>query len=173
MTRRRLTWVIATGVIAVLVAGTIDAVRSSKPSGSSPSREPATERSAARETTFPVQATPESLPHCTAQHIGVSIDVLGGTATTVVRHVWGSPCHLAPLPVRLSVTDRVGRRVRLNSQSESVVEGDFASGFERLIDITYLPNCDQRGPFTAFVIVGPYSAQRRLSGGEVGCFSGG
>jgi hypothetical protein len=120
-----------------------------------------------------VKATPESLPRCIAQHIGVSIDVLGGTATIVVRHVWGSPCHLASLPIRLSVTDRVGRRVRLSTQSESVVEGDFAPGFERLIDITYLPNCNQRGPFTAFVIVGPYSAQRKLSGSEVGCFRGG
>jgi hypothetical protein len=71
------------------------------------------------------------------------------------------------------VTDRVGRRVRLSTQSGSVVEGDFAPGFERLIDITYLSNCNQGGPFTAFVTVGPYSPQRKLSGSEVGCFRGG
>jgi hypothetical protein len=165
--------VIATGVAAVLVAGTVDAIRSSEPSASSPSRETATERSAARETTFPVEAAPESFPRCTAQHIGVSIEVLGGAATIVVRHVWGSPCYLAPLRVRLMVSDRVGRRVRLSPRVESVVEGDFAPGFERLIDITYLPNCHQRGPFTAFVIVGPYSAQRKLSVSDFGCFRGG
>jgi hypothetical protein len=123
------------------------------------------------------------LPLCTAQNIGVSIDVLGGTAAVVVRHVWGRPCDLAPLTVRLGVTDLVGRRVRLASLSEgpvlpSHIEGDFAPGFEALIDIPYLAkpqlmSCASRGPFTAFVIVGPYSAQRKLSGSEVGCFRGG
>jgi hypothetical protein len=182
MTRRRLTWVIATGVIAILVAGTVDAIRSSEPLASSPSRETARERSA-RETTFAVVTTPESLPRCTVQNIAVSIDVLGGTATIAVRHVWGRPCYLAPLPVRLSLTDRLGGRVRLATVEDgpdvqSRVGGDFSPGFERLIDIPYLANpqlasCNSRGPFTAFVIVGPYSAQRRLSGGEVGCFRGG
>jgi hypothetical protein len=182
MTRRQFTWVIAAGVIAVLVAGTIDAVRSSKPSGSASSRVVKTEESA-RETAIPVETTAEALPRCTDQNIGVSIDVLGGTATVVVRQVWGRPCHLAPLTVRLGLTDRVGRRVRLATGGEgpavpSHVRGDFSSGFEKLINIPYLAepqlaNCDRKGPFTAFVIVGPYSAQRKLSGSEVGCFRGG
>jgi hypothetical protein len=101
----------------------------------------------------------------------------------VVRHVGGRPCHLTPLPVRLSLTNRVGGRVRLAAVDEgpdvqSRVGGDFSPGFEQLIDIPYLAepqlaSCDRRGPFTAFVIVGPYSAQRKLSGSEVGCFRGG
>ena len=62
--RRQLTWVIATGLVAVLVAGAVDAVRSSEP-GSSPSRMVTTERSAARETTIPVETTPVALPRCT------------------------------------------------------------------------------------------------------------
>jgi hypothetical protein len=183
MTRRPFTWVIAAGVIAVLVAGMIDAVHSSRPSGSAPIQTATAEDSAARETAIPVETTAEGLPLCTAQNIGVSIDVLGGTAAVVVRHVWGRPCDLAPLTVRLGVTDLVGRRVRLASLSEgpvlpSHIEGDFAPGFEALIDITYLAkpqlmSCASRGPFTAFVIVGPYSAQRKLSGSEVGCFRGG
>jgi hypothetical protein len=172
MTQTRLTWVITAGVTAVLVAGTVDAVRSAD----SRSQGGATERSPAQETTFAVSATPEALPRCTFRHIGVSIDVLGGTATVVVRQVWGSPCHLAPVPIRLSMTDRAGRRVRLatlDEGRETRVGGDFAPGFEKLIDIASLPSCDQRGPFTAFVVVGRYSAQRKLSGREVGCFRGG
>jgi hypothetical protein len=182
MTRRQLMWVIAAGVIAVLVAGTVDAVRS-EPSGSSPSPVATTEQSAAGATTIPVETTPEGFPRCTVQNIGVSIDLLGGTAAVVVRHVWGRPCHLAPLTVRLGVTNRVGRRVRLATLDEgpvvpSHIEGDFSPGFEELIDIPYLAkpqltSCDSRGPFTAFVIVGPYSAQRKLSGSEVGCLRGG
>jgi hypothetical protein len=177
MARARLTWVIVGGIVAVLLAGTVDAVRSSEPEAV-----PALERSPARETTFTVDAR-ESLPRCTVQHIGVSIEVLGGAAQIVVRHVWGSPCHLAPLAVRLLVSDRVGRRVRLASLDEgppvqSHVAGDFSPGFEQLIDIPYLAepqlgDCDRAGPFTAFVIVGPYSAQRKLSGSEVDCFRGG
>lgn len=185
MTRRQLTWVIAAGLIAILVAGTVDAVRSSESSGPNPSEVATTERSAAgEEVTIPVEATPEGLPRCTVQNIGVSIDVLGGTATVVVRHVQGRPCRLAPLPVRLSLTDRVGRRVRLTAVDEadpdvqSRVGDDFSPGFEQLIDIPYLAepqlsNCTRKGPFTAFVIIGPYSAQRKLSGSEVGCFRGG
>jgi hypothetical protein len=55
----------------------------------------------------------------------------------VVRHVWGRPCHLAPpLLVRLSLSDRVGRRVRLAAFDEAHpavqarVGGDFSPGFE-------------------------------------------
>jgi hypothetical protein len=179
MLRTRLSWLVIGGVGVILVAGAVDAIRSSEPSASSPSRETATERSAGK-TTLARVTTPESLPRCTVQNIGVSIDVLGGTASVAVRHVWGRPCHLAPLPVRLSVTNRFGGRVRLATVGggrpdvQSRVGGDFSPGFERLIDIPYLASpplttCNSRGPFTAFVIVGPYSAQRKLSGSEVGC----
>ena len=126
-----------------------------------------------------------SRPRCTTRNLAASIDVLGGTATVSVRHVRGRPCHLAPsLLVRVSLDDRLGRRVRLQALDEADpagtahVGGDFARGFEQLIDIPYLAepqlsNCDRPGPFTAFVIVGPYSAQRKLTGSEVGCFRGG
>jgi hypothetical protein len=182
MLRTRLSWLVIGGVAVILVAAAVDTIRSSEPSASSPRRETATERSAAGEVTIPVEATPEGLPRCTVQK-AVSIEVLGGTATVVVRHVGGRACHLAALPVRLSVTNRVGRRVRLATLDEgpdvqSRVGGDFSPGFEQLIDIPYLAepqltSCDRRGPFTAFAIVGPYSAQRKLSGSEVGCFRGG
>jgi hypothetical protein len=144
MARRQLTWAIAAGVIAVLIASTVDAVRSSEPSRSAPIQTATTEESAARQAAIPVETTAEALPRCTVQNIGVSIDVLGETAQVVVRHVWGRPCHLAPpLLVRLSLDDRVGRRVRLatldeGSDVQARVGGDFSPGFEQLIDIPYL-----------------------------------
>jgi hypothetical protein len=70
------------------------------------------------------------------------------------------------------VRDRSGRRVRL-ADVQSAVAGDFSPGYERLINITYLPDCDQRGPFAAVVNVGPYFARRTLSANEIGCFAGG
>ena len=134
--RTRFSWLVTGGVAVILVAAAVDAIRSSEPSASSSIRETTTERPAGL-------TTPESLPRCTAQNIGVSIDVLGGTATIVVRHVWGRPCQLAPLPVRLSLTNRLGGRVPLATVEDgpdvqSRVGGDFSPGFERLIDIPYL-----------------------------------
>jgi hypothetical protein len=177
MARKRLTLMIAAGVIAVLVAGSVDALRSSGPSDSSRSRV-TMEGSGAQEASAE-ETKHESLPRCTARNTGVFIEVLGGTATIVVRHVRGRPCHLVPLPVRLSVTTRFGRRVRLAEVGgvpdvQSRVGGDFSPGFEQLIDIPYLAKppltrCNRQGPFTAFVIVGTQSAQRKLSGQEVGC----
>lgn len=182
MVRTRLSWLVIGGVAVILVAAVFEAIRSPGPSASSPRQETATERSAGK-TRLTGVTRPESLSRCTVQNIVVSIDVLGGMATVAVRHVWGRPCHLAPLPVRLSVTDRVGRRVRLatlegGEDVRSRAGGDFSPGFEQLIDVPYLAepqlsNCDRPGTFTAFVIVGPHSAQRKLSGSEVGCFRGG
>jgi hypothetical protein len=104
--------------------------------------------------------------------LALAIDVLGGSATIVLRHVWGSACRLPRVPIGLTVKDRKGKPVDL-PESTSAIKGDFPPGFERLVNITYLPHCDQRGPFVAFVNVGPYSARRRLSRSEVGCFTGG
>jgi hypothetical protein len=171
MLRTRLSWLVIGGVAVTLVAAAVDAIRSSEPLASSPSREG--RRSDQRER--------RRLSRCLAapQNLALSIDVLGGTASVAVRHVWGRPCQLAPLPVRLSVTNRFGGRVRLATVGggpdvQSRAGGDFSPGFERLIDIPYLADlpltdCNSRGPFTPFVIVGPYSAQRKLSGSEVGC----
>lgn len=80
------------------------------------------------------------LPRCTAQQIAVAIEVLAGSATIVVRHNWGKPCHLARLPIDLAVWDRTGRRVRLvrSGVPQSGIAGDFSPRFERLIDITYV-----------------------------------
>jgi hypothetical protein len=153
MNGRKVSWAIAVGVVAILVAGLIDAVRSARTSGSAPIQTATAEESAARETAIPVQTTAEALPRCTAQNIGVSIDVLGGKRV-----------RLATLEGGQDVQSRAG--------------GDFSPGFEQLIDVPYLAkpqlsSCDRPGPFTAFVIVGPHSPQRKLSGSEVGCFRGG
>jgi hypothetical protein len=158
MLRTRLSWLVIGGVAVILVAAAAVAIRSSEPSALSPNRVAATERSAG-EATLAGVTTPESLPRCTVQNLALSIDILGGTATVALRHVWGRPYHLDPLPVHLSVTDRVGKRVRLAAVGggpdvQSRVGDDFSPGFERLIDIPYLAdppltNCNSRGPFTA------------------------
>jgi hypothetical protein len=164
--RRRVTWVIV-GVLAVVVAvAAVDAMRSPESPGL---------RGTEKATTGEAVSS-EPLPRCAAQQIAVSIEAPGGSATIVVRHAWGKSCHLARLPIDLTVRDRAGRRVRLLAADEpSGVAGDFSPGFERLINITYRPGhyCNRPGPFVASVNVGPYFARRTLSASEIDCFRGG
>jgi hypothetical protein len=173
--RTRLTWVVVGALTAIVVAATVDAFRSPGTPSLSPSKASVSASKAgsvfeARDSVRDGGSAP--LPRCTAQQIAVAIEAPGGSATIVVRHAWGKPCHLARLPIDLAVWDRTRRRVRL-AEVQSGVAGDFSRGFERLINITYLPNCDQRGPFLAVVNVGPYVARRTLSANEIGCFAGG
>lgn len=181
--RRRLSWVVVGGVLALGVAGVIDTLRlsGSSPSasevGAAPTNEGRREFGAsAAESSIPAAAGDVPLPRCTAQQIGASIEVLSGTATIIVRHVWGGPCHLPRLPVELTVKDRAGKPVRLvtdeGREFEAGIGGDFSPNFERLMSIPYLHRC-HRGPVRAFLNVGPYTARRTLSGGEIGCFRGG
>jgi hypothetical protein len=175
--RKALTWMIAGGVLAVAILGAVDALRGS-PSRSKPVlRNPYLAPSPALSA-----ATTDRLPTCTTPQLALAFEILGGSGTFVLRHVRGEPCHLRRLPIRFSVRDRAGRRVRLVTppsglDDQSAVKGDFSPGFEQLINITYLPQCSPEaippGPFLVSVRVGPYVARRTLAGSEIGCFGGG
>jgi hypothetical protein len=179
--RTRLTWVVVGALAAIVVAAAVDAFRSPGRPSSSPSEAssvPVSTGGSAFEARDPVAGGETApLPRCTAQQIAMAIEVLGGSASIVVRHVWGKPCHLARLPIDLAVWDRTGRRVRLaeprSGVPQSGIAGDFSPRFERLVNITYLADCDQRQPFLAVVNVGPYVARGTLSAKEIGCFRGG
>jgi putative effector of murein hydrolase len=71
MIRTRITWLIAGGVVALLVVAGIDALRSSDSEATASTR-PAS-------TTTP-EAADLSLPRCTRQQITVSIEIRGGIA---------------------------------------------------------------------------------------------
>ena len=193
--RVRLTWIVLGALAAIVVAAAVDAFRSSGTRSSSPSKAssvpvpsgepPVTEpppvvevppvEPPVTEPPLVVEVPPVEPPRCTAQQIAVAIEVLGGSASIVVRHVWGKPCHLARLPIDLAVWDRSGRRVRLvrSGVAQSGIAGDFSPRFERLIDITYVRDCDYRGPFLAVVNVGPYGARATLSAKEIHCVTRG
>lgn len=155
-----LTWLLLAGLSCLLFAATLDGFLSDASS----------DHGVIVAAAPPREGEDVPLPPCTVQNLALSIDVLGGSPFIALRHAWGKPCHLARLPVDLTVRDRAGRRVQLVT-SESSVAGDFPRDFVRLIGITYLPTCRQRGPFVAFATVDPaYAARRRLP--PVGCFAG-
>jgi hypothetical protein len=172
--RKAVTWMIAGGLLAVAIAGTVDALRGS------PSRpEPALRNPYLAPSPAPSAASTDRLPTCAKPQLALAFEILGGSATFVLRHVRGEPCHLPRLPIRFTVRDQAGRRVRLASAEglgQSAVKGDFSPGFEQLINITYLPQCSPEaippGPFLVSVRVGPYVARHTLSGSEIGCFGG-
>lgn len=170
--RTRLTWVVVGGILALSVAGVVDALLGSSETGRSLTGDDGV--GSARLT----ESTTASPPRCTSEQIAISIDTLGGVATIAVRHARGPSCHLTALPVYLKMWDRAGDRVRLvtpdeNPEGRHRVAGDFSPGFEQLVTITYLLKCNQEGPFLAVATVGSHVARRTLSGDEVDCFRGG
>jgi hypothetical protein len=157
--RTWLTRAVVAGVVGLVVAVLVTELRPPEPAEGEP-------RS-------PGRTTPAPLPPCSREQLALSIEVLGGSGTAVLRHVRGKPCRLARVPVDLRVLDRAGKRVGLSYSSDPALAGNFFPDFERLLGITYLPTCAARGPYTAIATVGSYSARGKLSGREVGCFTGG
>lgn len=159
MIRRRLSWVIVGGAVALLVVAGVDALRSS---------ESETSASPTSASTTTVESVP---PRCTLEQIGISIEILGGYATAVVRNVSGAPCHLQPLPIQATLTDQGGRKaMRFQLVEQQEFGGDFLPGFQETATAGYIENCHLRGPFLLVVSAGPYSARRsKLSPSEIGC----
>jgi hypothetical protein len=101
----------------------------------------------------------------------VSIEILSGQATAVVRNIASDACHPPPAPLRMTLEDRAGIRVRLNGFPDIAVGGDFPPGSEQTTSFPEeILGCHHRGPFRATVSVGQLSASRvGLSDREVGC----
>ena len=171
------TSLIAAGVLVVGVAALLDALR-----GSPPQSEPAVRNPYVAPSPAPAAAAADRLPTCTTRQLRLSIKVLGGLASVVVRHVSGDPCRLPRLLLRVSVRDQAGREVLLRnpeglegSFQRFPVRGDFRPGFEQLIPITFsscYPETAPAGRYYALARGGPYLAHRYISGAEIGCIGG-
>jgi hypothetical protein len=177
--RRRITSLIALGVLAVGVVALVDALRGS-PSRSTSAVE---NRYVAPSPAPAERSADDRLPVCTTPQLDLTIEVPGGSAAVALRHVSGSPCHLRRLPVKVWVRDPQGQAVRLvaghvgEALSGSPFRGDFSPAFEQLRNVVFLPRCTPEttphGPFVLVALAGPYHARRRVSGNNIGCFGGG
>jgi hypothetical protein len=174
---RRITLLIAAGVLAVGVAALVDALR-----GSPSVTAPAGENRHLALSPVPAAGSADRLPACTTPQLELKIEVQGGSAAIALRHLSGSPCHLRRLPVRMWLRDRSGRTVRLvggqvgEALTGSPFRGDFSPAFEQLRSVTFLPRCTPEttphGPYILVARAGAYHAHRRVSGSNIGCFGG-
>jgi hypothetical protein len=168
--RSRLTWLLVGAVFVLLLFAGLDALRSWLGDED------------AHRTVAPTHqvVAPKNFAPCDQQQLEASIEVRGGIATTVLRHVSVTACHQHAVRLRLTIWDRAGRfawRRVLRSQ----FEGNYAQSTRMLIGVSEqtvhfvapnsaIPRCHRRGPFVALAQIGPYAARARgLSASEIGC----
>jgi hypothetical protein len=159
--RTQWSWIVLGAVGVLLFVAGVDAFRPDGETAALTTESP---------TTTAVLASSQ-LTRCTEREVSVSIEILGGQAATVVRHIGDNPCHLRPVPPRIALVDGSGNRLRLAGFSSAPVGGDLFPGSEQTANFPEeIVGCDRRGPFGATVTVGQFSAHRTgLSGSEVGC----
>ena len=158
--RARWSWVVLGAVATLLFVAGVDAFRPDRQAPALTTRAP---------TTAAVLASSQ-LPRCTEREVSVSIEILGGLATTVVRHIGDDPCRLPPVTVRIVLVDASGDEVQFAYPS-TPFGGDLEPGSEQTANFPEeIVGCQRRGPFGATVSIGQFSAHRTgLSDSEVGC----
>ena len=170
MVRIRLTRLLVSVVLILLLFASLDALRSWLGNED------------AKQTVGLTHQTvvPKSFAPCKQEQLETAIEVRGGLATNVVRHVSVTACHQRGMRLQLTIWDRAGRRA-WHGKLSSQFEGNYAQSPRMLRGISEqivhfpAPNaeirrCRQRDPFVALARIGPYFARARgLSASEVGC----
>lgn len=160
---RRATWIVVAALLVLLAFASADVLRSS---GDGPGT------AAPKGSKTRTQGETGPFRRCTRLDIRVSIEILGGVATAVVRNIGLTACHLRRLPVELSIEGGAGNSVPLEGfPAPPPVGGNFPPAFEQTTNFPeQIPDCRFRGPFVVSATVGPYSARREVTGPEIGCF---
>src|SRR5262245_19693886 len=159
--RARWSWIVLGALAILLFVAGVDAFR---PDGQAPAlttESPTTTGALAG----------RQLARCTAREVTASIEILGGQAATVVRHIGDNPCRLRPVRVRIALVDASGNELRLAGFRPAPLGGDLLPGSEQTANFPEeIVGCHRKGPFGATVTVGPFEAHRAgLLGSEVGC----
>jgi len=176
MIRRRLTWVVVGGVLALLVAAAVDAFR---PSGSNTSASKATvsqERSVGEGATgyvpliAPDAAEGAPVGRCSAQQIALRVKTLGGSPALVLAHVWGSPCRTPRLPIEIALFRRGGKRVHAAVFAPSAfAPTSLAPNLDVVAGFGFVYLCGHPRPLRVVAEAGPYPARGRLPRIYRGC----
>jgi hypothetical protein len=177
MLRNRLSWLVVSGVAVILIAGAVDALRSSgsttPPSNGGLSQEREGEAGDTGDVTPPttsVETTDAPLKRCMVQQFALQAERLGGSPVLALAHVRGNPCRTPRIRIDISLFDRTGERV----QGYTDIQQAFAStrlspnveviaGFQ----VTYL--CSGRKPRRFVAEARPYVVRGWLPRGYGAC----
>jgi hypothetical protein len=126
MIAARLTWIVVTGIVALLVVAAIDALRSSEPESAPSGLESASGTPA--ETT-PAETGASGV--CGPEQLELRLERLGTDLGLELRNVTETPCRQRRLPITLTLLDRQGHPVEATT--------NIQEGFR---PTTYSPNVD-------------------------------
>jgi hypothetical protein len=164
MVRTWPTWLVAGGVVALLVAAAFDVLRSSG-SSPSPSILAGSERSLVRE-----QEPTSPPPRCTAQQVALRIENLGGSPALSLDHVWAGPCRTRRLPIDVALLDRAGKAVEATVDiPQAFAPATLSSDKALSAPFSYVYLCGEPKPAFAHANAGPYSARGRLPQNSGAC----
>jgi hypothetical protein len=173
--RSWLTWLTAGGLGALVIVGTIDALRDS-----SSRSKPALRNPYLAPSTAPAAQTNERPPRCRRGQLALRVENLNGTPTLELAHVSGEPCRTPRLRIQVGLLDRAGRA--LESQEDGLTVQQTI-GIQRAFAPTtlapqvavsavfsqYVYLCGTPKPVWAVAEAGPYSARGRLPRGYGAC----
>jgi hypothetical protein len=165
--RSWLTWLIAAGLGALAILGTVDALRDS-PSESEPElRNPYLAPSPA-----PAAQASNRLPRCRTGQLALRVENLNGTPELALAHVRGEPCLTPRLAIEVALLDRARHAIRIRREGRVFqqtvgIQRAFARtslslnvGLSAPFSYVYL--CGESKPLWAAAKAGPYSATGRL-----------
>jgi hypothetical protein len=161
---RLLSWLLVSALVALAILATLDAFLAE--SEQSTDDRDATTSEPRTPIVFPASSPP---PPCRHEQLALSLEMLGGAPAVVLKHVRGRPCHLRPRRVKLTVTNRFGKRERrfelFAAPFGNRLTGDLVRDSALAAqppNLTVFDWCAKRGPFILSARVGSYSARFRV-----------
>lgn len=171
MIHTRLTRLLVSVVLVLLLFASLDALRSRLSDEESPQTVALTQT---------IVASKDFAP-CKQEQLEAAIEVRGGIATNIVRWVSGPACHQHGLSLELTILDRAGKRAWHGQEFATEFARNYAQSPRMLVVVSeqtvhlFEPNgeirrCHRRGPFVAIAEIGPYLARAGgLTASEIGC----
>ena len=174
--RSWLTWLIASGVGALAILGTVDALREAPSRSES---EPGLRTPDLAPSPTPAARANERPPPCTKGQLALRVENLNGTPALELVHVSGEECRTPRLRIRVDLLDRAGRALERREHGLTVrqtvgIQSAFGPttlaphvALSAPFSFDYV--CGAQRPVWAVAEAGPYSGKGRLPHGYPAC----
>jgi hypothetical protein len=152
----RITWIIVGGLVALLIAGVVDALRGSPPKQEATPYVPLAPSSTPASTTAPA-------PRCLTNQLDLRIEPVGSDLALVLAHTEGQPCRTPRLRIDVTLLDGSGQPAKATASiQEFFAPTDHLSNVEVVAGLTVLYTCGEAKPQRFVARVGPYHDHGRL-----------